>query len=321
MIVLAILIFSTEKEILPADGNLEKPTLFIPTVNFETLKTEIPESQNYAKILVALSEPSKSIVKIPLEYTGTASKKTDYTTKSDTIIIEANQKLGFIELDIINDKTKEQDETILIELQNPVNANLGEKSNYSYTILNDDEIKKSKPRQKKHPKKGTKYTVRCDGYDLYQYYHDGKGGSYRGFLKKRNSTKCGFIPPKVDPRTFYKEIINTEDPNFYSSIFDDYFVTYMVIGKKINFKIFSVRKKRLIQELDFRGKINNLYYDNRQLFTNKGYDGKTKHHFIDIENAKNNITGGKSGLKDALKTLKFRGAGDESLKKIKLIQN
>ena len=317
-------VFSEGEEQIGVGNSGGTNSLDFPIVNFKTLKTEIPESQNSAKIQVLISEPSESIVKIPLKYTGTASNKTDYNIKSDTLIIQANQKLGFIELDIINDITKEQDETILIELLNPINATLGEKSNYSYTILNEDSGEITKKRPKKRPKKtpptkGEKFEEKCYGVDLYQYYHDGKGGSFRGSIIKKNSRRCGFVTAKVNSKTYYDKIIDEEDPNFYSETFDNYFVTYRVVGKKINFKIFSISKKRLIQELDFRGKIKNLYYDNKQLFTNKGFKSGTKHHFIDINNPNNNITGGKSGLRDRFKTLEFLGAGDE--KKIKLIRN
>ena len=113
-------VFSGTEEQTGIGNSVGTNSLDFPIVNFKTLKTEIPESQNSAKIQVLISEPSKSIVKVLLKYTGTASNKTDYNKKADTLIIQANQKLGFIELDIINDKTKEQDETILIELINPI---------------------------------------------------------------------------------------------------------------------------------------------------------------------------------------------------------
>ena len=127
-----------------------------PTVNFETLKTEIPESLTVVKIPVVLSETTDSIVKIPLKFSGTATKD-DYTILTETLILQAHQKKGFIELDIINDKIKEQDETILIELQNPINATLGEQFNYSYTIINEDS-KIIIP--KKHLKKNTQLEVK-----------------------------------------------------------------------------------------------------------------------------------------------------------------
>ena len=300
LIVLVIFGFNTQKEIV---GKI--PPLIIPTVNFETLKTEIVESQSYAKILVVLSKPSESVVKIPIKYTGSATIKNDYTIKSDTVIIEANKKLGFIELDIINDKMKEQDETILIELQNPENATLGEQTKYSYTILNDDKRIRT-PR--KHPKKGTKYKVRCNGTDLYQYYHDGKGGHYKGSLKKRNSKDCGYIPPIVASKTFYQETIDRENPKYYTKKFGDYFI----IWNNDRFKVYSVSKKRLLFKKSLRGRIRDMYYDKRkkQIFTNKekSKNGLRWRHIIDIKN---------KSLKQKL--AKYLGNGDE--RKIKIIRN
>ena len=113
----------------------------------------------------------------------------------------------------------------------------------------------------------------------------------------------------------YKEnIIKTQNPNYYSDNFDDYFITYNVVKKKINFKVFSISKKRLISEYDFKGRIENLYYYNKRLFTNKEFGYGVKHHLIDINNSSNNILSG--NLK---KQITYLGKGNE--RKIKINDN
>lgn len=289
-----------------------------PTVTFSSLKTEIPESTNYAKIPVELSNASNSIVKIPLKFSGTASNSFDYKIITDTIIIQPNNILGYVELSIIDDTVEENDEIINIELEKPLNATLGDNYNYSYTILNDDDkiiIKPTprKPKKPKHPVYGRKYMSRCDGVDLYQFYHDGNGGYYKGQLLVRNAKSCVYTKPKT--KNNYKEnIIKTQNPNYYSDNFDDYFITYNVVKKKINFKVFSISKKRLISEYDFKGSIKNLYYYNKRLFTNKGRPPITLKHLIDINNSSNNILSG--NLK---KRIKYLGKGNE--RKIKINNN
>jgi len=292
-----------------------------PTVTFETLKTEIPESTNFAKIPVELSNASNLIVKIPLKFSGTASNSTDYIIITDTIIIQPNNTLGYIELSIIDDTVVENDEIINIELEKPLNATLGDNYNYSYTILNDDDKiiikpkprKPRKPKKPKYPAKGIKYNEQCVKSDLYQFYHDGKGGYYKGKLLVRNAKSCEDTKPKT--KNNYKEnIIKTQTPNYYSENFDDYFITYNVVNKKINFKVFSISKKRLINEYDFKGSIKNLYYYNKRLFTNKEFGIDVKHHLIDINNSSNNLITGKP-----IKRSIYLGKGNE--RKIKINNN
>mgnify|MGYP000904853543 CR=1 FL=1 len=308
-------IVDEEKEVVIETDTIE--TNVISVVDFESSQTEIPESQTFVKIPIILSEATDSIVKIPLKFSGTATKD-DYTILTDTLILQSNQKLGHIELSIINDSFEELDETILIELEKPVNATLGSKGTYSYTILNDDFkeiIKRKTPVKATFPKRGKTYKKNCEGFSLYQLYHDGKGGYYKNRIEQ-NSEQCGFKPQKTSV-SYYSETIKNENPNYYSETFDDYFVIYNLVARKIDFKVFSISKRRLINEFNFKGSIKNLYYDNKQLFTNKGFGVDIKHHFIDIEKgASKSII---SGFKNEIKQRKYLGFGDE--KEIKITRN
>ena len=271
-----------------------------PTVTFETLKTEIPESTNYAKIPVELSNASNSIVKIPLKFSGTANS-TDYNIITDTIIIQPNNILGYVELSIIDDTVVENDEIINIELEKPLNATLGDNYNYSYTILNDDDkiiIKPTprKPKKPKHPVYGRKYMSRCDGVDLYQFYHDGKGGYDKGELLVRNAKSCGYTKPKT--KNNYKEIIRKENhdrntrPNK-----DGYFITINDSGKKNSYvKVWKVGSKFMINEYAIIGRIKNIYYSNHKFYSNKGEE-LLDHHIIDVKNINRSYLGTKNFLK------------------------
>jgi len=284
LIFVAIFSFSTEKEALITDGTPEETPVFIPKVNFETLKTGIPESQNVVKIAVVLSETTDSIVKIPLKFSGTATKD-DYTILTETLILQANQKKGFIELDIINDKIKEQDETILIELQNPINATLGEQFNYSYTILNEDSkiiIPKKTPK-KKYPARGKKFKEICYGVDLYQYYHDGKGGSFRGSIIRKNSTSCGYKAPlPTVQKNYYQNIIAREPHDRRTSPNSDgYFITIQDNGKRKSLiKVWKITSQFKVNEYEIIGKIDNIHYSNHKFYTNKSRP--IDHHIINI---------------------------------------
>lgn len=292
LIFVAIFSFNTEKEALITDEPPKETPVFIPTVNFETLKTGIPESQTVVKIPVVLSETTDSIVKIPLKFSGTATKD-DYTILTETLILQANQKKGFIELDIINDKIKEQDETILIELQNPINATLGEQFNYSYTILNEDSIiiQKKTPIIK-HPARGKKFKKQCYGVDLYQYYHDGKGGSFRGSIIRKNSTSCGYKAPQpIVQKNYYQSIIAREPHDRRTSPNSDgYFITIQDNGKRKSLlKVWKTTSQFKVNEYEIIGKIDNIHYSNYKFYTNKSKP--IDHHIINILDKKKSYLG------------------------------
>ena len=298
----------------------------ISIVNFETPETEIPESQTSVKIPVVLSETTDSIVKISLKFSGTANTE-DYTILTDTLIIKANQKLGYIELDITNDSTEEPNETILIELENPVYATLGEKSNYSYTILNDD----SKGVQKKFSKRGKKYKLICKGYDLYQYHHDGSGKYYRGKRVKQNSKKCGYKAPQPTVRTQNTVDLDISSPpiNNYETIIakephdrrtspnsDGYFITIQDNGKsKCLLKVWKTTSTFIVNEYEIIGKINNIHYSNYKFYTNKSRV-LLDHHIINVLNKNKSYLGTKKIFK---KRVNFQKEG--STKENKIISN
>lgn len=285
-----------------------------PYASFKNFEADGDESKKYIEIPIKLSEASDSIIKIPIHISGTATAK-DFKVNSDTIVIEPNKKIGFIKLNIFNDEIIESNETIEIELQKSSNINLGEIQNFTYTIINDDKKIKGK-NPKKFTPRGVKYKKVCEGFDRIQYYHDGNGSYYKEIIK-RNSSTCGFNNNRVKNNSnYYSKIINEEDPNYYTEIFDEYFITYNNIKRSINMKIYSVKREKLIQNITFKGKINNLYYDNKQIFTNKKYGAEIIHHAIDIRNPSNNVLG---GPKNVFKQRRYLGNGDEKI--IKIITN
>jgi hypothetical protein len=279
----------------------------ISIVNFKTFGTEISESQTSVKIPVILSETTDSTVKISLKFSGTANTE-DYTILTDTLIINANQKLGYIELDITNDSTQEPNETILIELENPVYARLGEKSIYSYTILNDD----SMGVQKKFSKRGKKYKLICNGYDLYQYHHDGSGNYYRGKRVDKNSKKCGY--KATPPINNYETIIAKEPHDRRTSPNSDgYFITIQDNGKrKCLLKVWKITSAFMVNEYEIIGKINNIHYSNYKFYTNKS-KVLLDHHIINVLNKNKSYLGTKKIFK---RRIDFQKEGPSSENKI-----
>ena len=115
----------------------------IPTVNFElnSFRFYEPKKDSNVRVNIFLSKESPSIITVPFKITGDAERNKDYKVineNKDKITIRPFKKSTFIDITILNDNFKEDDEKIKIELENPVNAKLGEKINFIYTINNDD---------------------------------------------------------------------------------------------------------------------------------------------------------------------------------------
>ncbi|MDC1493077.1 serine/threonine protein kinase [Flavobacteriaceae bacterium] len=305
----------------------------LPIVNFETSPFEGLESKKEVIIAVRLSKTTNSIVKIPLIISGTADKN-DYEILTDTIIIDANRRLGNIKLNVINDSIIESRESIIIDFGIPENALLGITGNseigdivkrkrsfkiqqtFTYTIIDDDignsespkdpVIQKKVPNKPKFIKRGTLAGAEwCFDNNRYQYYHDGKGGTYKEIIK-RNSPKCGFKPATQTASTNsnqnWKTAAKTSMGYFSDDINGKYFVTYIVVNKDITMKVYDITNGILINSFNFKGTIWNLYYGNDMLYTNRYFGLDYKHHQIDILQGKS---------KSKFKSRKYLGNGNE----------
>lgn len=291
-----------------------------PTIDFETSESAIPESETGVFIPVVLSTPSDSIIKIPLEFSGTAIRGIDYDVLTDTIVVNAKETFGYVRLTIKDDVVIEDDETIQIEFGQPINAKTGSKVLYTYTISNDDEktpTKKKKPTNKNpsspsFTKKGVIKDQKCIEGSLYQYYHDGKGGAYKGELLARNSKDCGF----VKPRNNYLDVIKGHPHDRHTSPNSDgYFITIADSGgKKCVLTIWNTNSGLALHSYDILGKIDNISYANHKFYTN---NNKTlDHHIIDIINVDKSYLGTNNIFEKRL-NFQYQGSPEEN----KLIEN
>lgn len=255
-----------------ADGEKSEPKI-IPIANFETEEAEGKESLSAVKIPIILSKVSDSIIKIPLLFSGTADQN-DYKPKTDTIIIQPNQKIGFIELEVFDDKLVESSETIEIELQPIANIETGEKQNYTYTIVDDDKMPIKTTR--KRPKKETQTSSQ----------------TVRQTPTESSSTR----PKPIQNRTtesVIQRLLRTKTWDQRSSVFGGkYFLLIRKNGKDNYLTIFDqFTGKQLGPEYKIKGKdiIENICYKNHRLYTNKGAKGLERAHLIDIRNSNSSI--------------------------------
>lgn len=124
-------VYGTERSFTTAD----------PVVKFTTTESEAEESVSTANITIETSAISTLDVSVNYTITGTAEGVgTDYTLSNGIATIDAGTTSTTITIsDIVDDALFENDETIIITLSAPINADLGSNTIYTYTILNNDD--------------------------------------------------------------------------------------------------------------------------------------------------------------------------------------
>ena len=111
-----------------------------PTVDFNITSSNGAESVSSKAITVDLSAVSSQNVTVNYSVTGTATGSgTDYTLANGSLTINTGSTSGIITIgNIVDDLLDEIDETVIVTLSSPVNANLGTDIAHTYTI-NDNE--------------------------------------------------------------------------------------------------------------------------------------------------------------------------------------
>ena len=111
-----------------------------PEVDFNITSSSGAESISSVGLTVDLSEVSGQNVTVDYTVTGTATGSgTDYTLTDGTLTINAGETSGTITIsNIVDDSITEINETVIVTLSNPINANLGIDSVYTYTIADND---------------------------------------------------------------------------------------------------------------------------------------------------------------------------------------
>jgi len=111
----------------------------MPEIAFSTNTINISENSNVISISLNLNTESQLDVHAPISITGTAkSNGLDYSMDSSDFIIPAGSLTCSRQIIITNDLLDEYDETIILSIDNPVNAASGSNKSETITILDDD---------------------------------------------------------------------------------------------------------------------------------------------------------------------------------------
>jgi len=111
-----------------------------PAVGFDPAGGSGLEDVTPVYVAVSLSEPATETITVDYAVIGGSAEGggVDYTFDPGTLTFYADDVTAYITIDIIADSNDEEPpETIIIELSNQTNANLGSANLYTYTILSE----------------------------------------------------------------------------------------------------------------------------------------------------------------------------------------
>lgn len=170
-------------------------------LEFEAASSSGDESTSQVALRVVLSRPSTGTVTVDYDVTGgTATGGADYTLTTGTLAFNRGETSATIEIEIIDDRLDEADETVTVALSDPSGALLGLNSTHTYTILDNDSA----------PTFSSARIVPDPGYHnstlaaITSGWSDADGDP-EGYLyqwKKNGSEISGAIAPTLDPANF-----------------------------------------------------------------------------------------------------------------------
>lgn len=117
----------------------DQPAQEKPTIQFSTPSEVFSEGSPETTVTAVLSRASSEEISVHLAFSGTATMVEDYVvTPNPTVHIPAGSLSADIVIATYDDSLYEGDETIVITMESPTNANLGAIDVYTATVLDND---------------------------------------------------------------------------------------------------------------------------------------------------------------------------------------
>ncbi len=110
----------------------------IPLVTFTTADQSVTESEGTVTLTASADQAPASDISVTFAVTGTAAVGIDHDLVNGEIIIPTGQITGTTSFSVQNDNVVEANETIIVTLNNPVNAILGAAIIHTVTITDND---------------------------------------------------------------------------------------------------------------------------------------------------------------------------------------
>lgn len=139
----------TRAALFSSDGTTKISTCYddseaFPTVTFQTATSQVSEDSGAVSVPVILSASTKQVTTIPYTVGGTASNSgggIDHTLSDGQITIQAGERIGYINFNIVNDTDGAEPliESIIITLGAPTNATLGATTIHTMSLMDNDQ--------------------------------------------------------------------------------------------------------------------------------------------------------------------------------------
>ncbi|VAX05439.1 hypothetical protein MNBD_GAMMA19-1651, partial [hydrothermal vent metagenome] len=110
----------------------------IPQVTFMTATQNVAEGGGPVTLSITSDQAPASDISVAFTVTGTATAGADHDLTNGEIIIPTGQTTGTTSFSVQNDNVAETNETIIVTLNNPVNATLGAAIVHTVTITDND---------------------------------------------------------------------------------------------------------------------------------------------------------------------------------------
>ncbi|MBL8828616.1 MAG: cadherin-like domain-containing protein [Planctomycetaceae bacterium] len=109
----------------------------VPTIQFTTLGQSVNEAVGKITVRVQMSQELTNNVVVPLTLGGTASPN-DYSISTTSLVIVGGQTSASFDVVIQNDVRDELNESLMIQLDQPENAQIGAIGTHTITIVDND---------------------------------------------------------------------------------------------------------------------------------------------------------------------------------------
>lgn len=106
-----------------------------PTVQFSTAKQSINEATGTVTATLQLSAASGKATTVPYTVSGTATQPADHSLVAGAITVPPGSTTANITFNLTDDGVYEGDETVILTLGTPTNANLGTNAAHTVTVL------------------------------------------------------------------------------------------------------------------------------------------------------------------------------------------
>jgi Flp pilus assembly protein TadG len=111
----------------------------LPVVTFSAAGQSVEEDAGDVSVQVQLSAASTLPITVPLSLSGSALPGLDFNFNQTSVVIPPGGTGAALSVQVIDDLLRELDETILISMGQPTNANLGTPAAHTITILINDQ--------------------------------------------------------------------------------------------------------------------------------------------------------------------------------------